>query len=248
MLPLKTLAKSVYCRTLGIGARSEQPYATHLPVLVGVAAACRPERLVEFGSGDFSTLAFVDESVFPSLLQIESYENDLHWMRHMEAMLANTRRVTCRFVDGRMRDAVPGANLGAADLIFIDDSKSAWERAYTVRQVARLCGEGPITIVHDYELPAIRVACRKFEHRFAFPHFTPQSCALWNGNSCRKAWLENVAHSLKENALRLSVGDARGWAKVFHIQETGVGSNNEGCFDPQSSVRAVAARSTCQPY
>lgn len=227
MLSIKSLAKSVYCRSLGIGTRSEQPYATHIPVLVGVAAAFRPERLVEFGSGDFSTLTFLDDRVFPTLLQLDSYENDLLWMRHMETKLANSPRLACRFVDGRMRDAVSTADLTSVDLIFIDDSKTGWERAHTIREVARFCGERPITIVHDYELPAIRLACRKFEHRFAFTRFTPQTCAVWNGDSHRKALLEDVAHGLEENALRLSVGDARGWAAVFSGTQLGEQERNQ---------------------
>jgi hypothetical protein len=117
-----------------------------------------------------------------------------------------------------MRDAVSRANLAAADLIFVDDSPSGWERAHTVMEVARNCGKRPITIVHDYELPSIRVACRRFEHRFSFTSFTPQSCAVWNGNPHRKALLECVAQKLEENASRLSVTDAPGWAKVFCAQ------------------------------
>ncbi len=217
-MSLETFAKHLYFRAIGTVARCEQPFATHIPVLVGVAAACLPERLVEFGSGNFSTLALLDKGVFPSLLRIESYENDLNWMQQMEAKLAGNPRVSFRFFEGRMRDAVSGANHAAADLILIDDSLSGWERAYTVKEVARTCGERPITIVHDYELPGIRLACRKFEHRFAFTQFTPQCCAAWNGKHHRKALLERVAQRLEENASRLSVTDARGWAKVFRAQ------------------------------
>lgn len=217
MLPLKAFVKRLYFRALGIAARSEEPFATHIPVLVGVAAACLPQRLVEFGSGNFSTLAFLDETVFPSLLSVESYENDLYWMRQMETKLAGNPRVACRYFEGRMRGAVSGANLGAADLIFMDDSPNGWERGHTMKEVARHCGERPITIVHDYELPGIRLARRKFEHRFAFTTFSPQSCAFWNGSPHRKALMENVAHRLEENASRLSVTDARGWAKVFSV-------------------------------
>jgi hypothetical protein len=217
VLPLRGLAKQLYCRTLGVVARSEHPHATHIPVLVGVAAACLPERLIEFGSGNFSTLAFLDETVFPSLLRIESYENDSYWMQQMERKLAGNPRVAYRYFEGRMRGAVSGASLAEADLIFVDDSLTGWERAHTVREVARTCHERPITIVHDYELPGIRMACRKFEHRVAFTPFTPQSCAVWNGNPHRKALLESVAHRLKENASRLSVANARGWAKVFRV-------------------------------
>jgi hypothetical protein len=218
MLSFEAAAKYLYCRTLGIVARSEHPYATHLPVLVGVASAFRLERVVEFGSGDFSTLTFLDQVVFPNVLRIESYENNLEWMQHVQARLAGNPRAVCHFFEGRMRDAVCRADLAAADLIFIDDSPSGWERAHTIKELAREYLERPMTIVHDYDLPAIRVACRKFEHRFPFTFFTPQSCAVWNGDRHRRTLLEGVAQRIHEHAFRLSVTDARGWAKVFCVQ------------------------------
>jgi hypothetical protein len=215
MPSVRAIAKYLYYRGLGVAACSEQPYATHIPVLVGVVGACLCERLVEFGSGNFSTLIFLDETVFPSPLRIESYENDLSWMQQMEGKLAANPRIAYRFFNGRMRDAVSSANLAAADLIFIDDSPNEWERAETVKEVARTCGKRPITIVHDYDLPMIRFACRKFEHRFPFISFTPQSCAVWNGDPNRKALLRSVAQRIQQHAARLSVTDARGWKKVW---------------------------------
>lgn len=217
MASLEAVAKYLYCRTLGIAARSEQPYATHIPVLVGVAAAFLPKQLVEFGSGGFSTLTFLDETIFPSLVRLSSYENDLSWMQLIEAKLAGNPRVNLCFFEGRMRDAVSTANVAAADLIFVDDSPSGWERAHTVVALAQTCRERPITIVHDYDMPGIRVACRKFEYRFPFIQFAPQSCAVRNGDGRRMALLESVAHKLEEYASHLSVTDARGWAKVFCV-------------------------------
>jgi len=90
-----------------------------------------------------------------------------------------------------------------------------------VKEVARICHEHPITIVHDYELPALRIACRKFEHQVEFTTFTPQSCAVWNGNPHRRALLESVAHRLEENASCFNVTDAGGWAKVFLSRTNG---------------------------
>jgi len=215
MKNLETVAKHLYCRTLGIVSRSEHPYATHLPVLVGVASAFQPQMVLEFGSGDFSTLTFLDKVAFPSVLRVDSYENNLEWLQHLQTKLADNPRVACHYFDGRMKDVVSGDIVEAADLIFIDDSPTGWERAHTVKKVARICSERQLTIVHDYDLPGIRVACRKFEHRFSFTSFTPQCCAVWNGDPQRKTLLEGVALRLQENAAHLDVVDARGWAKVF---------------------------------
>lgn len=35
------------------------PYSTHLPVIVGLIAACRPRRVIDLGVGRYSTLAWV---------------------------------------------------------------------------------------------------------------------------------------------------------------------------------------------
>ena len=133
----------------------------------------------------------------------------------MQLKLAGNPRAAYHFFEGRMRDAVSRADLAAADLIFLDDSPTGWERAHTIKELARIRPERPITIVHDYDLPAIRVACRRFEHRFAFTAFTPQSCAVWNGSPDRRVLLESVTRGLQENVARLSVMDARGWFTVF---------------------------------
>lgn len=212
---VRSYAKSLYCRALGIAARSEQPHATHIPVLVGVAAAFLPERVVEFGSGDFSTLALLDKMVFPSVLSVESYENDAYWMQKMTARVAGNQRVKLRYFEGRMREAVRGADLAVADLVFIDDSLTGWERARTIKEVAKICGERPIMLVHDYELPGIRMACRRFEHRVAFTRFTPQSCAVWNGNPHRSALMARVERKLEASAHSLGITDASAWAKAF---------------------------------
>jgi len=205
----------LWVRLIGATSTCEQPHATHIPVLIGIAAACHPKHLIEFGSGNFSTLAFLDETAFPSLSLIESYENDPVWMGQMEEKLAGNPRMAYRFFEGRMRDAVCRANLAEADLIFIDDSSDSWERAHTIREVTPACGERAIAIVHDYELPAIRFACRKFEHRFIFPMFTPQTCAAWNGDARRKQIMDRVARKIEENNTTLKVTDVSGWANAF---------------------------------
>jgi len=211
----KAIAKQLYSRSQGMAPRSEEPFATHIPVLIGVAARSQPRRLVEFGSGNFSTLTFLNEKVFPSVLRVEAYENDACWMREMESKLSGNSRIKYHFFEGRMRNAVSEAGVAAADLIFIDDSANGWERAHTVTEVARACRERPMTIVHDYDIPALRLACRKFEHRFPFTAFTPQCCAVWNGNPGRREFLEDVARRIAEHASSLPVTDAQGWAKAF---------------------------------
>src|SRR5271167_4840249 len=137
---LRSEGLSLYNRSIGLTHRSEEPYATHVPILLGVAAACRPEFFIEFGSGTFSTLLLLDELAFPSLRRVDSYENNREWFEQVCKQIPTNDRINLQFVDGEMHQAVAGASTAKANMIFIDDSPTARARVPTVVEVARHCG------------------------------------------------------------------------------------------------------------
>jgi hypothetical protein len=212
---LKRYVRELYYRFIGLAPRSKEPYATHVPVLVGVAAAYEPKLLIEFGSGSFSTLSFLDEVAFPSLREVRSYENNKEWFEQIQERSRLSSRVNLQYVAEDMYRAVASANVADADMIFLDDSPSAEARVPTVREVARLCGERPIIILHDYELWRLRLAARKFENRVAFDAFHPQCCAVWHGHPERRPILENVNRTIRQHASNVSLTDIRGWIDIF---------------------------------
>ena len=209
--------KKLYHVGIGLGPRSEEPYATHVPVLVGVAAAVQPKRLVEFGAGSFSTLSFLDKAAYPSLERVCSYENDAEWYEEVRRKLPEDSRIDLQYFDGDMYRAVPRADVSSADMIFIDDSPAPTPevRAMTVKAVSKLCGERPVVVLHDYDILKLRVTAREFENFVVFDAFNPQSVVMWNGHPERRAMLEEVNRTIRENAGSVGLTDTRRWIEVF---------------------------------
>jgi predicted O-methyltransferase YrrM len=205
----------LYERSICLAERSNEPYATHVPILVGVAAAFRPESIIELGSGDFSTASFLDEAAFPSIRRVDSYENNREWFEQVRQKLPSSGRVNLHFVEGEMYKAVCAANPAAADMIFIDDSPTARARVPTVEEVARSCGTQPLVILHDNDLRRLRFATRKFEHRVSINTFNPQCSVMWHGHPERAAILQRVGGIIRDHGASIPVTDIRGWAKVF---------------------------------
>ncbi len=214
---LKRWLKKLYHLSIALPPRSTEPYATHVPVLVGVAAALGPKRLVEFGSGSFSTLSFLDNVAFSSLEEVESYENDKEWFEQVHEKLPDNSRVDLKYFDGVMYQAVAGADVAAADMIFVDDSPAPTPeiRAKTVKAVSRLCGERPVIVLHDYDILKLRISARQFEHLVVFDAFNPQSCAIWHGHPERKPILEEVNRTIRQHVSDIPVTDTRAWIEVF---------------------------------
>jgi hypothetical protein len=212
---LKQYALKLYDRFIDLAPRSKEPYATHVPVLVGVAAAYRPKLLIEFGAGSFSTLSFMDEIAFPWLEEVRSYENNEQWLEQIQEKSRGNSRVNLQYVAGDMYQAVAKANVAAADMIFLDDSPTAQARVPTVKEVSRLCGERPIVILHDYELWRLRLAAREFENCVAFYTFNPQCCEVWHGHPERRSALENINRTIHQHEGDVPLTDVRAWADIF---------------------------------
>lgn len=212
---LRRQAVKLYDRSINLAPRSEEPYATHVPVLVGIAAAFKPNILVEFGSGMFSTLSFLDRVAFPSLQAVRSYENNRQWFDQMRQRLPSNAGVDIEFVEGQMFLAVGRAITTGAAMIFIDDSASAEERVPTVHEVARVCGPEPVVVMHDHELWRLRMATHKFEHCICFDALNPQTSVMWNAHPERRPVVENVRHIIRQNAAVLPLTDIRAWVEVF---------------------------------
>jgi predicted O-methyltransferase YrrM len=200
---------------IGLGPRADEPYASHVPILVGVAAVCSPKLLIEFGSGTFSTLSFLDQQTFPSLQRVESFENNREWFEQIRERLPLGGRVHHNFVEGDMYRAVDSANTSAAEMIFIDDSPSAEARVPTVEKVAAQCGTKPLVVLHDNDLWRLRLATRRFEHRVSIETFNPQTCVMWHGHPERKPAIENVSRIIQQFGPNLRLTDIRAWAEVF---------------------------------
>lgn len=195
--------------------RSRNDYATHVPVLIGLARTRRIERVLEFGCGHYSTKTFLDRSAFPHLKQLHSVENDAAWGETIRAAVRYDNRCQVKVVSGAMCDAVPKHELESFDLVLVDDSTSAEHRASTIQTLSRVHPRNPWLVIHDYEIDDYRIAASSFKHRFAFKAYNPHTGVVCNGTTARHAF-KVLDHRLKANTARLAPDDVAGWVRVLH--------------------------------
>src|SRR5262245_54771374 len=100
--------------------RALNDYATHIPILIGLARLREIRSVLEFGCGHYSTLTFLNRFAFPDLERLHSIENDDAWALAIQEAAKNDPRWSLEVVNGEISDAIP--DLESFDLILIDDS------------------------------------------------------------------------------------------------------------------------------
>jgi predicted O-methyltransferase YrrM len=193
--------------------RARNDYATHVPVLIGLAAMRRVERVLEFGCGNYSTRTFLNRDAFPDLKELQSVENDRTWAEQMRSAVCDDARCVVSFVDGAISEAVKRFDLESFDLILIDDSKNAAERAATIRAVFDAGIERPWVVVHDYEVFDYQNAAAAFKHRRTFKAYNPHTGVVFN--STPQNDLKTLDKLIRTNCARLDPDDHAGWLQVL---------------------------------
>ena len=193
--------------------RAENDYATHVPVLIGLATMRRIERVLEFGCGHFSTRTILKRSVFPDLKELHSVENDAGWAETIRAAVKDDCRSFVTVVSGAMSAAVREFDLETFDLILVDDSASWEQRVETIRALSSLRPVNPWLVIHDYEVEEYRRAAAAFKQRFAFKAYNPHTGVVSNGESTHG--LKTLDQLLKENSARVAADNVEGWLRIL---------------------------------
>ncbi|MBV9468405.1 MAG: hypothetical protein JOZ57_04115, partial [Abitibacteriaceae bacterium] len=181
--PLKRATQHVTRMIVPPTERATNPFATHLPILIGIARLIPIRRVLELGSGQYSTLTFLDRTVFPNLEVLTSFEDDAVWMQKV-ATMTDDPRLTLNYSERPLSDVIADASILSSmeyDLVFVDNSMTSEKRAATISEVARRCkGKSQTTVlIHDYECLAYRHAAKSLRHRVTFTAYTPQTGVLW---------------------------------------------------------------------
>jgi len=194
-------------------ARAQNAYATHIPVLIGVGAIRPIRRVLEFGCGHSSTKTFLQRAVFPDLEDLQSVENDPAWADKMREETKDDARCTVSAISGSICEAVRSFDLEAFDLILVDDSTNAAERAATIQALANSRPLNPWLVIHDYEVEEYRRASLGFKQRFAFKAYNPHTGLV--SNSTFTSAVKFLDQQLKTNSSRLAPDDAAGWLRIL---------------------------------
>lgn len=193
--------------------RAQNAYATHLPVLIGVGAIRPLRRVLEFGCGHYSTKAFLQRAAFPDLEELQSVENDPAWGETMRAATRDDARSTVTVVSGAMSAAVRRFDLETFDLILVDDSTNAQDRAATIRALSSLHPLNPWLVIHDYEVEEYRFASSGFKQRFAFKAYNPHTGLI--SNSGFTSAVKILDQRIKDHSSALRPDDAESWLRIL---------------------------------
>ena len=160
--------------------RARNDYATHVPVLIGLARMREIKSVLEFGCGYYSTLTFLNRTAFPHLERLHTVENDLSWSETINEVAKVDERWTLQLVNGEIAGCVPKLDLERFDLILIDDSKTSTQRAATIRAVASKQPKQPWIAIHDFEVSEYRDAASGFKRRHRFRAYNPETGVVTN--------------------------------------------------------------------
>lgn len=200
-------------RTGTLTARAVEPHATHIPILLGLARLLNIRSVLEFGSGRFSTLSFLNRAAFPQLETLRSFENDAAWFEEISSHTQHDPRISLELLQGDMTQAVKKVDISKFDLTFIDDSLRASDRAATIRAVGG--NHASLAVVHDFEVFAYRRASTDFDHRFRFDALNPNTGVLWNGQAIATKQLRELNNLIKRHRREIQPDDILGWTQVF---------------------------------
>ena len=194
--------------------RHENPYATLLPVLVALGQQLPVKHVLEFGSGFNSTFTFLNKDIFPFLVQLVSVENDPEWRRQIQQATTDPR-LFMKPVEGAVSEAVSGDLLDSKELILIDDSNCAVDRAATIQGVVKLLTPNQVVIVHDYEVPEYRLASGDVSLCFVFDAMLPHTAVLSNGNQVDQRQLARMNAVIRSHSGDVHPTDTLRWKSLF---------------------------------
>jgi len=192
-----------------LAPRARNDYATHIPILIGLARLRAIRRVLEFGCGHYSTLTFLNASAFPDLERLHSIENDDAWATTIHEAAKDDPRWTLQLVNGEICESIP--DLESFDLILIDDSKTSAQRAATIRAVAAKQPQHPWIVIHDFEVDEYRDAASAFKHRHRFRAYNPETGVIANSSLD----LRGLNRSLKQNAKSLDPDNITAWSSAI---------------------------------
>src|ERR1044071_6161306 len=138
--------------------RALNDYATHVPILIGLARLREIRSVLEFGCGYFSTLTFLNRAAFPHIERLQTVENDVTWAETIHEAAKSDERWTLKLVRGEIADSVPALDFEAFDLVPLDASNTSEQRSATIRAVARKQPQQPWIAIHDFEVKEYRNA------------------------------------------------------------------------------------------
>lgn len=196
-----------------------EAFASHLPILIGLAGILRVRKVLELGCGTFSTPTLLSRRCFPHLEKLDSLETERTWIEKAAEIVGRDPRWTPTAVGGSMASCIPDLNLENYDLVLVDDSHSYEERARTIRAIAERKPPTGLYLIHDFEAPVYQTASRKFAYRFTFDALLPNTGANWNQDVINSRHFTELNNKIRSFAQNLKSLDVTAWYSALRQSE-----------------------------
>jgi hypothetical protein len=203
-------------RTGTLVKRNQNPFSTHIPVLVGLSLISKWNNILEFGSGVLSTPLLANKKIFEHATHVTSYENDINWFHQVREVVMTNPTVSLRYVEGGMSSAVNPGEVAESDLIFIDDSAVCAQRVQTIRQVVKY--KPKCVLIHDFEVFRYRFAARRMPNTHVFKAFIPNTGLLWVGDRINRHLVARIDDLIRKHSTNISPNDISGWLKLLSAE------------------------------
>jgi predicted O-methyltransferase YrrM len=192
--------------------RALNQFATHVPILIGIARLLPIRRVLELGSGTYSTLTFLNEAAFPHLFQLDSFETDQSWAERLAAATSAEPRIRIKLVDEPIEESVRTLELSQYDLILVDHAVNYETRAQTIQWLTKMPFGSALIVIHDFEISQYRYASRGFPHKFEFSAFTPATAVAWHDLPLDRPSLRFLSRAVSRLASILLPEDVASWS------------------------------------
>lgn len=196
--------------------RSALDYATHVPILVGIGCSLKIAKILEFGAGFYSTLTFLNRSVFPDVTSVSTIESNSDWISKVYVAAKDDPRLRMRHVPEPIESILSELDLAEYDLVLVDSSTEAARRAALIRELAdRSTGTG-LVVIHDFEIDLYKRAAKGFLNRVGYSALNPCTGVLWHAErDGEKRTLKGIRRIISRQAKALAPDDIESWAAVF---------------------------------
>ncbi len=193
---------------------SSTPYATHVPVLLGIARLPRVRTILELGSGLCSTPLLADRTLFPRVTRFVSLEDDTAWGQRVAAQVQDAD-VELRMVASIPRD-VRSVDIERFDMIFIDDSVTTKLRCSTIRAVLARAKAEAIVVIHDFENRAYRTCVPRGWRAESFAAALPFTGVLYRDDRL-SGYIRQLSAVIAQNRT-VNAADVQIWRSLFTRQ------------------------------
>lgn len=153
-------------------------YNSHVPLLKKIAELVKINKVLELGSGGYSTKLFLDKEAFPDLTKLISYEDSEEWFDMLGREIVD-KRFDYLFIDGGIHNHHDMINSSGFDLIFIDNGVNKKQRIATIQEISKRKPKS-IVVIHDCDYKEY-VEAADFDNKFIYKANADVG-VFWNGN------------------------------------------------------------------